>query len=80
MSSSLEAVQKGNIILETVANRKQLTLRIPKCSVIAFDRINRANNEGRKLKICCQNILMKEKDEYLGDVLHERGLAMSVKV
>ena len=85
MSSSLEAVQKGNIILETVAKRKQLTLSIPKCSVITFDKISRvrkireAINEGRNLKISGQNILVKEKDEYLGDILHEGGLAMSVK-
>ena len=85
MSNSIEAVQKGNFIIENVIKRKQLTLSIPKCSVIVFDRKNRigqvrkAINEGRSLEICNKNVEVREKDEYLGDVIHEGGIAKSVR-
>ena len=71
--------------METAMNRKQLTLGIEKCSVITFVKRNKiesvreAINKKKELKLSNQLIKVKEKDEYLGDVLHEKGLSESVK-
>ena len=65
--------------------RKQLELNISKCSVILFQRgkkvkaVREAINKQKCLKIYDQDILVKEKDDYLGDVLHEGGLAKCVE-
>ena len=65
--------------------RKQLTLGIEKCSVLLFDKKNKigtirdAINNEKSLKISNQLLKVKEKDEYLGEILHESGLSMSVR-
>ena len=82
---SLEAAIKGNTVMEAAMKRKQLELNISKCSVILFQRgkkvkaVREAINKQKCLKIYDQDILVKEKDDYLGDVLHEGGLAKCVK-
>ena len=63
--------------------RKQLSFGIDKCSVIVFDKnsknvrenLNRAN----VIKISNEEIKIREKDTYLGDILHEGGLSQRVK-
>ena len=82
---SLEAAIKGNTVMEAAMKRKQLQLNISKCSVILFQRgkkikaVREAINKKKCLKIYDQDILVKEKDDYLGDVLHEGGLAKCVE-
>merc|ERR1712086_334863 len=71
--------------MEAAMKRKQLKLNISKCSVIIFQKSKKVNiireaiNKQKLLKICDQQILIKEKDDYLGDVLHEGGLSKSVE-
>ena len=85
MCSSVESIQKGNIYMESVMKRKQLSLGIEKCSVIGFGRkknvelIRETINNSQKLKLCNQDVRVKEKGEYLGDILHELGLSRSVR-
>ena len=85
MTNSLESAQKGNVFMHSAMNRKQLSLNINKCSVLAIGKTNRVSkireaiNKEKKLKIGNQVIVAKEKDEYLGDTLHEAGLAKSVR-
>ena len=65
--------------------RKQLDLNIEKCSTIVFGKksqvatIREAINRDKSLRIGDKIIKLKEKDDYLGDVLHETGLAASAK-
>ena len=65
--------------------RKQLQLNITKCSLIIFQKGNKiqsvreAINKEKCLKICNEQIMVKEKDDYLGEVLHEGGLSKSVE-
>ena len=85
LADSLEAAQKGNKLIETAMNRKQLSLNIEKCSLLVFDKkcrvksIREATNQGKHLNICDQVIKAKDKDNYLGDVLHEEGLSKSIQ-
>ena len=85
MVGSLEAAQKGNTLMEAAMKRKQLQLNISKCSIIIFQKgkkiqsVREAINKQKCLKICNQDILVKEKDDYLGDVLHEGGLPKCVE-
>ena len=85
MVSSLEAAQKGNTLMEAAMKRKQLQLNISKCSLIVFQKSKKINsireaiNKKKILKICNKTILVKEKDAYLGDILHEGGLASSAE-
>ena len=85
MVDSLEAAKKGNTFMEAAMKRKQLQLNITKCSLIIFQKGNKiqsvreAINKEKCLKICNEQIMVKEKDDYLGEVLHEGGLAKSVE-
>ena len=66
MCSSVESIQKGNIYMESVMKRKQLSLGIEKCSVIGFGRkknvelIRETINNSQKLKLCNQDVRVKE--------------------
>ena len=85
LADSLLAAQKGNMIIEAAMKRKQLSLSIEKCSIIVFDKksqhgcVREAVNRDKSLQICNQIIKTKVKDDYLGDVLHEEGLAKSAQ-
>ena len=85
MASCLESVQKGNTFIESALKRKQLTLNIEKCSVLIMEKTNRIGqmreliNKENSVKIGNQCIKAKEKDDYLGDIIHEGGLSESVK-
>ena len=52
--NSLESAQKGNLFMQSVMHRKQLSLNIDKCSILALDKRNRVSkvreaiNEGKK--------------------------------
>ena len=65
--------------------RKQLQLNITKCSLLILQKGNKiqsvreAINKEKCLKICNEQIMVKEKDDYLGEVLHEGGLSKSVE-
>ena len=54
--NSLESAQKGNLFMQSVMHRKQLSLNIDKCSILALDKRNRVSkvreaiNEGKKVK------------------------------
>ena len=82
---TLEDAQKGNIFMEAAMKRKQLTLNISKCSLIVFEKkkrieaIRKSINQSKALKIGQDVIEAKVKDDYLGDVIHEEGLEMSVE-
>ena len=73
------------MFMEAAMKRKHLKLNISKCSVIIFQKSKQVNlireaiNKQKLLKICDQPILIKEKDDYLGDVLHEGGLSKSME-
>ena len=85
MCADIDSLRKGNLLMETVMKRKQLTLGIEKCSVLAFDKskkvgeVREAINKREQLKLFNHDLRVKEKDEYLGDILHEGGLSKSVK-
>ena len=85
LTSSIEAAQKGNTIMNSAMKRKQLELNADKCCVIVFDRKSKAKstreiiNNNSLLSIGHQMIKAKEKDKYLGDILHEGGLGKSVE-
>ena len=61
-----------------------LALDIDKCSTVLFGKkswvegIRESINENKSLKIFNQPVPVKQSDIYLGDVLHEGGLAKSV--
>ena len=69
--------------MEAAVKRKQLSLNISKCSLIVFQKNTRINtigeaiNNKKQLSICNTIIEAKEKDVYLGDILHEGGLSKS---
>ena len=42
-----------------------------------INTIREAINKEKSLNICKTTIVAKEKDEYLGDILHEGGLSKS---
>jgi len=85
LANSIELAQKGNIFIESAIKRKQLSLNIEKCSILVFDKKDRVQkirdsiNEENKLRICDKSIKAKNKDDYLGDVLHEGSLTKSVQ-
>ena len=72
-------------MMEAAMKRKQLDLNISKCSLIMFGNKRRAEtirsniNKLGSLKIGNNQIMAKEKDAYLGDILHEGGLAISAE-
>ena len=86
MVSSLNSAQKGNIFMNTIMKRKQLSLNIEKCSILVCEKKNRigqireAINKEQSLSIGNETVVAKEKDDYLGDCLHEAGLSKSVKI
>ena len=85
MAGSIEGAQKGNYIMETAMKRMQLDLNISKCSVIVFqnkrsEMIRNNINKMKSIILGSKEVLAKEKDEYLGDFLHESGLRKSVEV
>ena len=69
MVSTLEAAQKGNILIESAMKRKQLSLHPGKCSILAFEKKNKVGqireliNSGNSIKIGNQPILAKVKEE-----------------
>ena len=71
--------------MEAVMKRKQLSLGIEKCSIITFGKrskvkaVREAINKEKSIQISNHTLKVKEKDEYLGDILHEGGLSSSVK-
>ena len=85
MVDSLEKAQKGNALMSSAMKRKELSLNIDKCSALSSvncaivqsirDQINRENS----LTLDDKVIKVKEKEDYLGDTLHEAGLAMSAQ-
>ena len=83
--TSLEAAQKGNIIMNAAMKRKQLELNVDKCCVIIFDKISKSKatretiNKKGLLTIGKHMIKAKPQDKYLGDILNEGGLAQSMK-
>ena len=83
MCASVDSLQKGNIFMEAVMKRKQLSFGIDKCSVIVFDKnsknVRENSNRANVIKISNEEIKIREKDTYLGDILHEGGLSQSVK-
>ena len=85
MCASIESIKKGNLIMEAVMKRKQLSLGIEKCSIITFGKrskvkaVREAINKEKSIQISNHTLKVKEKDEYLGDILHEGGLSSSVK-
>ena len=84
LAGSVEDVQEGNIIMQAAMKRMQLDLNIAKCSVIVFHNkksgiIREKMNKMKHIKIANNQILAKDKDEYLGDFIHEGGLSKSVE-
>ena len=83
--TSLEAAQKGNIIMNAAMKRKQLELNVDKCCVIIFDKRSKSKatreaiNKKGLLTIGKHMIKAKPQDKYLGDILNEGGLAQSMK-
>ena len=82
---SLEDAQNGNSIMEAAMKRMQLKLNITKCSLIVFEKkkkikcVRELINRQESLKIGNKVIQAKEKDAYLGDMIHEEGLENSVE-
>ena len=82
---SLEDAQRGNVIMEAAMKRMQLDLNVSKCSVIVFGKKKRVEtirnqiNNQKKLKIGEKIIEAKQKDDYLGDTIHEEGLEKSAE-
>jgi hypothetical protein len=71
-------------MMEEAMKRMQLDLNISKCSVIVFHNkrsgiIREKMNKLKQLKIGNKQILAKDKDEYLGDFIHEGGLGKSAE-
>ena len=84
LAGSVEDAQKGNIMMEAAMKRMQLDLNILKCSVIVFHNkrseiIREKMNQLKQLKLGNEQILAKNKDEYLGDFIHEGGLGKSAE-
>ena len=69
--------------MSSAMKRKQLTLNIDKCSTIIFGKkslvqsMRNQINKDKSLTLDDKVILVKEKDDYLGDTLHEAGLSAS---
>ena len=64
--------------------RMQLDLNISKCSSVIFqnkrsDKIRENINQLKSIKIGNEQIMVKDKDEYLGDFIHEGGLGKSAE-
>ena len=84
MAGSVEDVHKGNLMMESAMKRMQLDLNISKCSIVIFQNkrsalIREKINQMKSIKIGNEQILVKDKDEYLGDFIHEGGLGKSAK-
>ena len=83
--TSIEAAQKGNIILNAAMKRKQLDLNVDKCAVIVFDKKKKSKNsreainKDQLLKIGDNMVKAKIQDKYLGDILNEGGLRKCVE-
>ena len=84
-ATDIESAQSGNIFVEAVMKRKQLTLNLGKCSVIVFEKKRKVKekrefiNRTKPLTIFNETIKAKEKVEYLGDCLHEQGVTKSAE-
>ena len=83
--TSIEAAQKGNIIMNAAMKRKQLEINVDKCCVIVFDKKSRSKetreaiNQNSWLSIDGNRVKAKQQDKYLGDILNEGGLKQSVQ-
>ena len=83
--TSIEAAQKGNIIMNAAMKRKQLEIIVDKCCVIVFDKKSRSKetreaiNQNSWLSIDGNRVKAKQQDKYLGDILNEGGLKQSVQ-
>ena len=83
LTANVEGVMKGNVIMEAAMKRKQLSLNISKCSVVFFGKgrkiretREKINNSGI-LKLCEEPLKVKNRLEYLGEILHEEGISKS---
>ena len=83
--TSIDAAQKGNIIMNAAMKRKQLELNVDKCGVIVFDKRSKTKETREAINLKCllsiggNKIKAKVQDKYLGDILHEGGLRQSVQ-
>ena len=86
LSDSVENVQKGNIIMESVMKRKQLSLNISKCCVIPFEKgkkreeLKKEINSKKIFSLCGETITAKDHYVYLGETLHGGGLSKSAEM
>ena len=85
-STDLQSAQNGNIMMEAIMKRKQLSLNLDKCATIIFDKKRRVKeareslNSDKSLKIFNEPVTVKEKVNFLGDILHEQGVTKSAEV
>ena len=83
--TSIDAAQKGNIIMNAAMKRKQLELNVDKCSLIVFDNRSKTKEIREAINLKCllsiggNKIKAKVQDKYLVDILHEGGLRQSVQ-
>ena len=84
-STSIEEVQKGNILMSNAMRIKQLDLNVDKCGVIIFGskkKVDEIKSEVENKKYFSMNgseIKIKIEDKYLGDYLHMGGLSKCVE-
>ena len=83
--TSIEAAQRGNIIMNAAMKRKQLELNTDKCCVLIFDTKLKRKSTREAINLNClltiggNKIKAKQQDKYLGDILNEGGLKASVQ-
>ena len=84
-STTIEEVQKGNILMSNAMKIKQLELNVDKSGVMIFGRkkkvelIKKNVEEQKYFEIDGLEIKIKLQDKYLGDYLHSGGLSKSVE-
>ena len=80
LTTSIEAAQKGNVIMNSAMKRKQHELNTDKCCVLVFDRKQKAKSTRENINNNCllsignQMIKAKVQDKYLGDILMKEDL------
>ena len=83
--TSIDAAQKGNIIINAAMKQKHLELNVDKCCAIVFDKRSKTKETREAINLKCllsiggNKIKAKVQDKYLGDILHEGGLRQSVQ-
>ena len=83
LGDSLSSVRAGNVKIDSVMNQKKLKFNSDKTGYIMMGKEVQKNRDRLLIKrspIECGKFLVKEKisDKYLGDILHQGGLAESV--